>query len=177
MKENLDWSLNSHFNNAVLVFNLVTLLVVLAATGYFWQREVYIVSHLVPKPELPYNHLPTIYDAYPAIKRNVLDMNTGAFLFASFMTFCIVCNIIISSVFLFYGDGQYNYNLGSRTITTTITNLMLISSRITGYFSCAPAPPPRACAALRPRAQALTRAARPQVRAHELPQPLGHIYV
>lgn len=135
LKENLDWPNCTFFNQSVLALNLATLFIVLSATGYYWTREVWLVGHLEEEESLPYNHLPTMYEAYPNVKANVMSLNLGAFLFASCVCFSVLANFVITSVFLFEGDELYNYNLGSRTVTALITNMMLITSKITGYLS------------------------------------------
>ena len=46
-------------------------------------------------------------------------------------------NFAISTYFLVYGDEYYNYFLGSRTVTGLLTNTMLVSNKLSGWFSYA----------------------------------------
>lgn len=115
----------------------------------------------------------------------VRSYNVGAFAFASSLAGMIVLNLSLSTYFLVNGDGDYNYNIGSRcrpgqgcrsqclrccqqnastalhherasepmrppaphrTYTGLITNTMLVSTKIVGFWSCVPGPafPPAA---------------------------------
>ncbi len=58
MKENLDWENCTPFNQAVLVLNAITLLIMLAAQSYFWKREVWMINHLEEDNTVPYSSLP-----------------------------------------------------------------------------------------------------------------------
>ncbi len=49
----------------------------------------------------------------------------------------VACNFVVSTYFLIKGDNVYNYNIGSRTTTGLLTNTMLVSTKIVGYFSYA----------------------------------------
>ena len=135
MKENLDWDNDSKFNRAVLLINIFTLLLMLAAQSFFWKREVWMINHLEEDNTVPYSSLPEQIKPYDELRKQNTDYNGGAYSYASGVTVTVMINFIISAVFLIHGDGTYNYNIGSRTITGLLTNTMLVSTKIVGYFS------------------------------------------
>jgi len=135
MKENIDWDNDSDFNRAVLLINIVTLVVMLAAQSYFWKREVWMINHLEEDNTVPYSSLPEQIKPYDELRKQNTTYNGGAYAYAATVTVCIMINFIISAVFVLKGDGTYNYNIGSRTVTGLLTNTMLVSTKIIGYFS------------------------------------------
>ena len=58
MKENLDWHNDSKFNQSVLAFNALTLIVMLLSQSFFWKREVWCIEHLEEDDGTPYANLP-----------------------------------------------------------------------------------------------------------------------
>lgn len=63
------------------------------------------------------------------------SLNSWAYVFATVTATTYVANFVLSTVFLFKGDGTYNYSLGPRTATSLVTNTMLIAGKIVGYLS------------------------------------------
>lgn len=137
MKENLDWFNDSKFNQAVIMVNIITLAVMLLSQSYFWKREVWFVEHLQEDNSVPYDSLPHEIKGYEEFETIVGEFNVGAYAYASTLMFMIVCNLTLSTYFLLEGDGYYNYSLGSRTITGLLTNTMLVSTKIMGFWSYA----------------------------------------
>jgi hypothetical protein len=119
--ENLDWYNFSPLNKQVFLMNCITLAVMLMAQAYFWKREVWMINHLSEDNTVPYSNLPTEINEYPEFEDAVAGYNRGAFYFALAVGCCIVINFGLSADFLINGDGVYNYNLGSRTITGLLT--------------------------------------------------------
>jgi hypothetical protein len=70
---------------------------------------------------VPYSNLPSEIGEYPEFDDAVSGYNKGAFYFALAVGCCIIINFGISTDFLINGDGVYNYNLGSRTVTGLLT--------------------------------------------------------
>ena len=101
--------------------NCITLAVMLMAQAYFWKREVWMINHLSEDNTVPYSNLPSEVNEYPEFEDAVAGYNRGAFYFALAVGCCIAINFGMSSKFLIKGDGVYNYNLGSRTITGLLT--------------------------------------------------------
>ena len=60
-----------------------------SSAGYFWAREIWMVNTLEETSDLPYDNLPTEYEAYPAIRDNVKTYNLGAFIFAVIIFFMV----------------------------------------------------------------------------------------
>ena len=157
--ENLDWYNFSPLNKQVFLMNCITLAVMLLAQSYFWKREVWMINHLSEDNTVPYSNLPSEIGEYPEFDDAVRGYNKGAFYFALAVGCCIVINFGLSTDFLINGDGVYNYNLGSRTITGLLTvrfaaryacllgfhltrtrapqNTMLVSTKVLGYLSYA----------------------------------------
>ena len=119
--ENLDWYNFSPLNKQVFLMNCITLAVMLMAQAYFWKREVWMINHLSEDNTVPYSNLPSEINEYPDFEDAVAGYNRGAFYFALAVGCCIVINFGLSADFLINGDGVYNYNLGSRTITGLLT--------------------------------------------------------
>jgi len=135
MKENLDWYNNSPFNNAVLVLNFATLIVMLAAQSFFWKREVWIINHLDEnQTKLNYKDLPEEIKPYPDLQKLNTSYNLYNYVYATAVFWLVFCNFIISTVFLTYGDGVSNYSIGSRTYTSLATNTMLITKTVMGLY-------------------------------------------
>lgn len=101
--------------------NCVTLAIMLMAQSYFWKREVWMIKHLSEDNTVPYSNLPAEVGDYPEFEDAVAGYNKGAFYFALAVGFCIVVNFAMSTDVLINGDGTYNYNLGSRTVTGLLT--------------------------------------------------------
>ena len=137
MKENLDWQNCSAFNQAVLVINLVTLFVMLMAQSFFWKREVWMINHLEEDNTGPYSALPEQVQPYADLEATNKSYNRQAYGYAVAVMTLIVCNFGVSTYFLIKGDQFYCYNIGSRTITGLLTNTMLVSTKVIGYFSYA----------------------------------------
>jgi len=144
----------------VFIMNCVTLAIMLMAQSYFWKREVWMIKHLSEDNTVPYSNLPAEVGDYPEFEDAVAGYNKGAFYFALAVGFCIVVNFGMSTDVLINGDGTYNYNLGSRTVTGLLTvrmnepprsaasrtltlvalvvqNTMLVSTKVVGYLSYA----------------------------------------
>ena len=94
-----------------------------------------MINHLEEDNTVPYSSLPEQIKPYDELRKQNTDYNGGAYSYASGVTITVMMNFIISAVFLIHGDGTYNYNIGSRTITGLLTNTMLVSTKIVGYFS------------------------------------------
>ncbi len=74
---------------------------------------------------------------YEDLEKANKEYNRSAYGYAVAVMFCIVVNFAVSTYFLMEGDEFYNYNIGSRTITGLLTNTMLVSTKVIGYFSYA----------------------------------------
>lgn len=137
LTENIDFSDNSVYQNAVLLMNVITLLIMLAAQLYFWKRETWMINHLEQDESVPYSNLPNLLKAYPDIDSDVQAMNNGAYSYALAVALAVLSNFVMSTVLFMYGDGSFVYNIGSRTTTGLLTNTMLVSTRVYGYLSYA----------------------------------------
>ena len=137
MKENLDWENCSKFNQAVLVINLVTLFVMLMAQSFFWKREVWMINHLEEDNTVPYSALPEQVQPYAELEATNKAYNRQAYSCSVAVMLVVVCNFIVSTIFLIKGDEFYCYNMGWRTIMGLLTNTMLMSAKVSGYFSYA----------------------------------------
>ena len=139
--ENLDWYNFSEFNKQVFLMNCITLAIMLMAQSYFWKREVWMINHLSEDNTVPYSNLPAEIGEYPEFEDAVAGYNRGAFYFALAVGCCIIINFGMSTDFLVNGDGVYNYNLGSRTITGLLT--VRLAARWAGVRAAADASPNR----------------------------------
>lgn len=137
MKENIDWLTFSEFNKAVFLVNVLTLFIMLLAQSFFWKREVWMINHLDENNEVPYSSLPEQIQPYEELEKTNKAYNATAYAYAQAVMFMVLCNFAISTYFLINGDGYYVYNIGSRTITGLLTNSMLVSTKVIGYFSYA----------------------------------------
>jgi len=137
LKENLDWENCTAFNQSVIVINGATLLIMLAAQSFFWKREVWMINHLEEDNMVPYSSLPEQIKPYEDLRKQNTGYNRGAYAYATAVTIMVALNFAVSTYFLIKGDGVYNYNIGSRTTTGLLTNTMLVSTKIMGYFTYA----------------------------------------
>jgi hypothetical protein len=137
MKENLDWENCSVFNQSVLVLNLITLFIMLMAQSFFWKREVWMINHLEEDNTVPYSSLPEQIQPYEDLEKTNKEYNRAAYGYALAVMSSVIVNFAISTYFLIKGDQFYNYNIGSRTVTGLLTNTMLVSTKVVGYFSYA----------------------------------------
>lgn len=127
LKEN--FSNLSTFNEAVIVWNFITLGLFCALSYVQTKRETYFISHLDENLEQPYNSFMKNCRSYPKIVHRVKQHNDNLYLWSYLVVVAFTVNIIISSILVFH----YFYD-GFRTATTLLANVLLVSNKLYSYW-------------------------------------------
>ena len=107
------------------------------AQFFFWKREVWMINHLEQDVTASYTALPEQVQPYAELEATNKAYNRQAYSCSVAVMLVVVCNFIVSTIFLIKGDEFYCYNMGWRTIMGLLTNTMLMSAKVSGYFSYA----------------------------------------
>ena len=119
----------STFNEAVIVWNFLTLGLFCVLSYVQTKREAYFISHLDENLEQPYNSFMKNCKSYPKIVHRVKQHNDNLYLWSYLVVVAFIVNIIISSILVFY----YFYD-GFRTATTLLANVLLVSNKLYSYW-------------------------------------------
>ena len=115
----------TNYNWAVLISNAVTAAVLLFAFAYEYYREDWMVDQFDYDPNKPDNNLEKEIEAYPDLKDKFITISYRYYVIFLVTAVCNLVNMILSAVLIFY----YYYN-GNQSITTFITNTIVILTRL-----------------------------------------------
>ena len=119
----------STFNEAVIVWNFLTLGLFCVLSYVQTKRETYFISHLDENLEQPYNSFVKNCKSYPKIVNRVKHHNDKLYFWSYLVVVSFIVNIIISSILVFY----YFYD-GFRTAATLLANVLLVSNKLYSYW-------------------------------------------
>lgn len=114
------------FNIGVIAFNFVTLFIFILAYVYEYKREIWMITNLDNDNTIPDNSLEEKIKSHPEVKRELELTNKIYIGFQLILAIFIISNFVLSSVLVFH---YYYYDY--KTITTMITNLLLVYGKIT----------------------------------------------
>ena len=112
-------------NYLVLTLNFFTLLVFLTGYNIEYLRERYIISHFNNNPHLSDHHIANILDKVPIVQKNLVLWNQRFYYITICSIFIGLVNFVFSGLYIYY----YHYN-GTRTITSLVTNILLVSNTV-----------------------------------------------
>jgi hypothetical protein len=110
------------FGIFVLIWNFITLGVIVAHYVVMLRRENWLVEYLDEDDNLPDDYLKNIIDKYPTIKAGLAEQNKFVFTSAFSSLTVLLVNAVVSGILVF----RSTHNDGFRTATTYITNLLLM---------------------------------------------------
>jgi hypothetical protein len=113
------------YNWVVLIFNAVTAAVLLVAFGYEYYRENWMVDQFDADESKPDNNLEKEIELYPEIKQKFIEISYRYYLLFLATAIFNVVNMILSAILIFY----FYYD-GNQSITTFITNTIIIVTRL-----------------------------------------------
>ena len=113
------------YNWVVLIFNAVTAAVLLVAFGYEYYREDWMVDQFDADESKPDNNLEKEIELYPEIKQKFIEISYRYYVLFLLTAIFNVVNMILSAILIFY----YYYD-GNQSITTFITNTIIILTRL-----------------------------------------------
>lgn len=124
-------SLNENFtdlttyNWVVLIFNAVTAFVLLVAFAYEYYREDWMVDQFDADETKPDNNLEKEIENYPEIKQKFIEISYRYYILFLLTAIFNIVNMVLSAILIFY----YYYD-GNQSITTFITNTIIIVTRL-----------------------------------------------
>ena len=135
------------FNEFVLAFNFITLGIFINLTYIINKREIYFISHLDESREHAYNSLSKNMKLYPKYMRRIKEFNNSMFLWTKITMIFFIMNVIFSNILIFY----FYYD-GFRSITVTISNVLLVSNKLYQSFDIC-----KTCLGVNPMALSLVK--------------------
>ncbi len=115
----------SSFNELVIAWNFISLLLFLRLAWIQNKREAYLIKHLDESRDHPYNSLTKNCKGYPKILSRVKDHNNLLYFWTNTVIIFFTINVLLSSILVFH----FFYD-GFRTITTLLANVLLVSSKL-----------------------------------------------
>lgn len=113
------------YNWVVLIFNAVTAAVLLVAFGYEYYREDWMVDQFDADESKPDNNLEKEIELYPEIKQKFIEISYRYHVLFLLTAVFNIVNMVLSAILIFY----YYYD-GNQSITTFITNTIIIVTRL-----------------------------------------------
>ncbi len=123
LKEN--FSDLTSFNEFVIFMNFLTLGLFIKLIFVQNKREAYFISHLDESKDYPSNSLEENIKSYPRILFRVKKHNKILKKYTTIVTYIFSFNVLFSSILIFY----YFYD-GFRSITTLLSNVLLVSTKL-----------------------------------------------
>ena len=114
----------SHFEQFVLAFNFLTLLIYLISLYAEWLREKFCDDYLCIDPSYPDDYLKTNVFNFPDTESTLINISKHYYYLTLVLLFTNMLNITLSSIVFSYCF------FGFQTITMIITYLILIVERI-----------------------------------------------
>jgi uncharacterized membrane protein YeiB len=121
----------SDYNKAVLAFNAFTGLLMLIAFIIEFRRENWIINHLDVDHTKPDSNLKTEIETYTKMKKSITHKNWRYMIVFTSVGVVSVINCVVSAILMAY------YFDGLKTVTTFITNSLLIGMRVGKSISIA----------------------------------------
>jgi len=115
----------SDFNLFVLIFNFISLGFFVKLSYVINKRELYFISHLDDSRDHAYNSLHENMKLYPKYMRRIKEFNNTLYKWTKWTTWMYAMNVIFSCILIFHF-----YMDGFRSVTVTISNVMLVSNKL-----------------------------------------------
>ncbi len=112
-------------NYLVLTLNFVTLSFFLVGYNIEYLREQYIIHHFNNNPQLSDHHIANIIDKVPHVQKKLMVWNKRFYYITMASIVIGFLNFVFSGLYIYY----YHYN-GTRTLTSLVTNILLISNTV-----------------------------------------------
>ncbi len=120
----------SEYNVFVLAINFITLASYVKLLFIQNSREAYLISHLDESKDYPINSLEENIKSYPNIAHRIRSHNKRLYIYTKVVLGMMMFNILFSSILIFY----YFYD-GFRSVTTMLSNILLISSKLYSLYT------------------------------------------
>ena len=115
----------SIYNIIVLVINFITLFMYINLNYVQQKREVYFITHLEVNKNIADNALNKSILTHSRILNRVSDHNNLVYNYSIYTLLCFSINVLLSCILVFY----YFYD-GFRSVTTMVTNVLLVSHKL-----------------------------------------------
>jgi len=119
----------TEYNKVVLGINFTTLFGFLILYIIEFKREKWCIDYLDIDENIPNNNLKEEIENYPEYKEKLLELNNYYYKASIFMVFINFVNFITSAILIYY------YFLDYRSVTTLITNILLIIDKLVNSLS------------------------------------------
>ena len=112
-------------NHAVIGLNFFTLFVFMIGYNIEYMREQYIIHHFNNNPKLSDHNIIKIIDKEPSVRSQLLIWNKRFYYITLLSIGLGVTNFGVSGTFI-----CYNHYNGTRTLTSLLTNILLVSNTV-----------------------------------------------